>query len=174
MVIHELLDIIYDTINIKIDPKGGATATFRTEIDNYTVQIQKPSPHHLVYGGFSIPVQLSTITFSSKNLSMGHASAEHAQYTTYVYPTVVKCIEMYVKHMERSKKPCIGFCCSVAGDNERGSKRKIYQALFTMSTKFGFHKWGKELACIRLDIYEKLKKNGFQTPEGNLITDDSI
>lgn len=170
----ESLDTIYDTIKLKVNADGSASATFRTEIDIYTVNISNAGKINLNFAGVFIPVVASSITFSSKLLFMGHADASHAEFTTYVYPTVVKCIEMFVTAREKMKKPVYGFTCSVAGDNARGSKRKIYSALFSFSTRFGYHKWKNELIAIKLDTYEKLKKNGFKTDNGHVLFDPEL
>jgi len=105
---------------------------------------------------------------------MGHSSAENVEYTKYVYPTVVKTTLMFVEARKKMHKPVYAITCSVAGDNSRGSKKKIYQTLFAFSSRFGFHKWKDQLIAIQLSTYEKLKKYGFKDEDGNIIKDNEL
>jgi len=174
MVINEILDTVYDTINLKVNTDGSAEATFRTDIDTYTVHFSKDSPGSINFARKFIPVPMVSISFSSRLLFMGHSSAENVEYTKYVYPTVVKTTLMFVEARKKMHKPVYAITCSVAGDNSRGSKKKIYQTLFAFSSRFGFHKWKDQLIAIQLSTYEKLKKYGFKDEDGNIIKDNEL
>jgi hypothetical protein len=107
---------------------------------------------------------------------MGHVNAEQELQTkaAIIYSTIVNIVKDFAEKRKAIKKPVYGFHCSVAGDNEHGKKEKIYAILFTASPKFGFHRWKKDLTAIQLDTYNRLKKNGFKTKNGEVIFDNDI
>lgn len=174
MVINEILDTVYDTIKLKVNSDGSATATFRTDIDTYTVNFSGDLPGIIKFADVIIKVPMVTITFSSRLLAMGHADAENVEYTKYVYPTVVKTTLMFVEARKKMHKQVYAITCSVSGDNFRNSKEKIYQTLFAFSSRFGFHKWKDKLVAIQLPTYEKLKKYGFKDENGNILKDNEL
>lgn len=176
MKFNESFDKYYATVEMKVstDKKKATIATFKTESDVYTVTFSGDSKYYINIGHESVPIQGVSISFSSQNLSMGHADASHVSQTLYVYPTIMKIISLFAKTRLKMGKPVHAFTCSVAGDNSRGSKKKIYNILFRRAQDFGYQQWKGQLFAIQKDVYDKLKKNGFITSAGNIIFDPEL
>jgi len=176
MKLEELLDKVYDTIKLHVNIDGSADASFRTENDTYKVSFTRDELKEIQIGQEIVEVPLVSITFMSGIISMGHLSTDNEMVTNppLIYSTIVQIALKFVEARQQMHKPVYGFSCSVAGDNTRGAKRRIYELLFAAATKFGYHKWKDELKAIQLKTWKRLKKSGFKSIVGELIFDDKL